>query len=288
MSDFSWQCGDWQIRILECGRLALDGGSMFGSVPRGLWERLIAPDDHHRIPLAMRLLWLENSRLEAKVLVDTGIGEKGDPKFRERFAVDQPPGVLERGLTSVGASIDEVTHVVLTHLHFDHGGGATKLSGDQLVPTFPQAQHFLQRRNFETASHPNPRERASYLPENVEPLREVSLELLEGEEEVIPGLTLTPSHGHTAGMQTVRIEGGGRVLYYPTDLAPTHHHVRTAFTMGYDLCSREIMTEKTALFGRAYDEEALVIFEHDPEVAGGSVVADDRGGYRFDKPIGSA
>ncbi|MEE8143561.1 MAG: MBL fold metallo-hydrolase [Planctomycetota bacterium] len=278
--------GDWRVDLLECGRFALDGGSMFGSVPRGIWERLIPPDRAHRIPLALRLMLLSHSS-GARVLVDSGVGDKFDAKFQERFALGPNPAddtPLSAALGRAGVSLDQVTHLVLTHMHFDHGGGVSRRTADgSLVPTLPEAEHFLQRANLETAENPNPRERASYLPENVVPLRETSLTLLEGEQEVLPGLRLIPTNGHTDGMQIVRLDGGGRVLYFVADLAPTHHHLHLPITMGYDLCPREIMKEKQRIWQQAMAEEATLVFEHDPEVATGRITL-ERGKYRLQTP----
>jgi glyoxylase-like metal-dependent hydrolase (beta-lactamase superfamily II) len=228
----------------------------------------------------MRLLLLDNARLGVRVLIDTGLGDKFDAAFRERFAVVDPeptvtpapvrPLPLATALARIGLGIDAVTHVLLTHLHFDHGGGVSyRAAGGELLPTFPAAVHYLQRRNLATARQPNLRERASYLPENVDVLSQVPLRLLDGHDEILPGLSVLTSDGHTEGLQLPRLEGGGRVLYYLADLAPTHHHLHPAYTMGYDLCAREIMSEKQRLFERALGEQAVVVFEHDTQVAAG-------------------
>ncbi len=210
------------------------------------------------------------------VLVDTGIGDKFDERFADMFAIRNRD--TERGqtpvaaaLADVGVEVEQVTHLILTHMHFDHGGGVSVRDDHGFRPAFPGARHYLQRANFTTAENPNPRESASYLRENLDPLRDVALELLDGEEEVLPGIRVTPSNGHTLGMQTVRVEGGGQVLYYLADLAPTHHHLHLPFTMGYDLCARDIMEEKHALLSGAVEEQAHLVFEHDPEVAHGRV-----------------
>ncbi|MFQ5654486.1 MAG: MBL fold metallo-hydrolase [Planctomycetota bacterium] len=282
---FPGKFGDWRVQTLACGRFALDGGAMFGAVPRVLWERRIAPDAAHRIPMAMRLLLVRHRSGRPTILVDAGVGDKFDAAFRDRFAIegpqvggDGPP--LFKVLAAAGVSPGEVTDVVITHLHFDHGGGfIVRESGGDAVPAFPGARHYLQGANLDTAEHPNPRERASYIPENFRPLREIDLVLLEGGEEIRPGIRLIPSHGHTAGMQTVRVEGGGRVLHYLADLAPTHHHLHIPFTMGYDICAREIMLEKERLLRVALEEEALLIFEHDPHVEA-AIAGFDRGKYR--------
>ncbi len=264
--------GPWRAQFLECGTLALDGGAMFGSVPRVLWEKMIPPDAAHRIPLAMRLVLLRHASGSPVVLVDSGVGDKIDVRFRQMFDVRLPtaaPGrtPLEATLAAAGVAPESVTHVILTHLHFDHGGGATRRDGERVVPVFPRAEHFLQRRNWDTARSPNARERASYLPENVEPLAAARLELLGGPAEVLPGISVLLSEGHTAGLQMVRVEGGERSLYFVADLAPTHHHVHLPFCMGYDLCVRTILEEKAALWPRIAAENGILVFEHDPSVA---------------------
>ncbi|MCA8962666.1 MAG: MBL fold metallo-hydrolase, partial [Planctomycetes bacterium] len=159
--------GPWRVDAVEAGGLSLDGGSMFGSVPRGLWQKRIAPDAEHRIPLAMRLLLLRHRIEDRVVLIDTGIGDKFDATFAERFAVKAPDGEsdgtlpLEVALGELGVSLGEVTDVVLTHLHFDHGGGVSRRAATgEVLPTFPTATHYLQRSNLETAERPNSRERA--------------------------------------------------------------------------------------------------------------------------------
>ena len=274
-SEYSARLGDWSVRSLRSGDFALDGGAMFGSVPRPLWERWIAPDALHRIPLALRILVLEHIPSERLVLVDAGIGDKEDAAFRERFAIRSPP--LVEALAAAGYDPARVSDIVLTHLHFDHAGGFTRRDpAGGVVPTFPAARHFLQASNRETALDPHPRERASYFPENVAPLAEVALELVDGDAEVLPGIRVERSDGHTIGMQTVRIEGGGRVVRYLADLAPTHHHVRIPYTMGYDMCARTLMEEKERLFAAAREEGAVLLFEHDATVAAATLV-EERG-----------
>ena len=273
--DLSVDLGDWSVRTFRSGGLALDGGAMFGSVPRPMWERLVPPDAHHRIPLALRLLVLENRAENRLVLVDGGMGDKEDEAFRERFAVEGPP--LRAALTEAGIDPEAITDVIVTHLHFDHVGGLTRKEGDgKVVPTLPNARHFLQLRNRENCLAPNPRERASYLRDNIDPLSEIDLELIDGDEEILPGVRVERSDGHTFGMQTVRVEGGGKVLRYLADLAPTHHHIRLPFTMGYDMCAQTVMEEKGRMIAAAREEEATLVFEHDPVVVAATLV-EERG-----------
>ena len=165
--------GAWTAHTLETGFLWLDGGSMFGSVPKALWNRTNPADEKNRIRLAMRCLLLAGEG--RRILVDDGVGDKFTPRFGEIYRIELEPHTLERSLESLGLAPDDITDVVLTHLHFDHAGGSTRRSGDRLVPRLPRARYHVQRRNWENASAPNPRERASYLPENFMPLLEAGV-----------------------------------------------------------------------------------------------------------------
>lgn len=258
--------GDWRVSILESGYLWLDGGSMFGSVPKPLWSRTYPPDEKNRIRLAMRCLLLEGRG--RRVLVDVGVGDKFSPKLTEIYRVEHDATTLERALAARGLAPADVTDVLLTHLHFDHAGGSTRRDGDRLVPTFPRARYHVQARNLDNARKPNPRERASYLPENFEPLAEANvLATFDGAGSPWPGIELIPAHGHTRGQQLVRVAGPEGALYYVADLIPTAAHVRIPFVMGYDMAAIETMQEKRALLARAAGEGAWVLLEHDPEIA---------------------
>ena len=264
--------GRWSVRVIECGGLRLDGGAMFGSVPRVIWERCIEPDAQHRIPLATRLLLLEDSESDHVVVVDAGVGDKEDSSFRDRFAVqfpqgeDEPP--LRRAIRSHGVDPDRVTDLIITHLHFDHVGGATALDESGIsCPVFPSATHWIQQANWNTAIDPNPREKASYMPHNIEPLEGTRLQKIDGDGEILPGITVERVDGHTLGMQTIRVEGGGQVLRYLTDLAPTRHHLRVAWTMGYDISAITVIEEKARILETALEEQAILILEHDPDSA---------------------
>ncbi len=259
------ELGDWTLHTLETGALWLDGGAMFGSVPRSLWSRSNPPDERNRIRLAMRCLLLVGHG--RRVLVDVGLGGKSDAKFRDIFRLEDAP-TLGDSLAAEGFGSGDVTDVVLTHLHFDHAGGATVRDGDALRPAFPQAGYHVQRRNWENAHAPNPRERASYLRENFDPLEQAGvLGFWQGDTRPWPGVSLVTAEGHTRGQQLVRIEGGGRVVYFVADLIPMAAHVRIPYVMGYDIAAIETMAEKQSLLGRAVDEGAWIVLEHDPETA---------------------
>lgn len=266
--------GSWRIHTLETGFLWLDGGAMFGSVPKPLWNRTNPADERNRIRLAMRCLLLEGEG--RVVLVDDGAGDKMSPKLADIYRIEHDATTLERALAGVGRKVEDVTDVVLTHLHFDHAGGSTRREGDRLVPRLPRARYHVQRRNLENARDPNPRERASYLLENFEPLAEAGvLETWDGAGAPWPGFEIVTAEGHTRGQQLVRVSGPEGVLYFVADLIPTASHVRIPFVMGYDVAAIETMAEKRALLERAVAERAWICLEHDPATAVARPVAKD-------------
>jgi glyoxylase-like metal-dependent hydrolase (beta-lactamase superfamily II) len=258
--------GDWTVHTLETGFLWLDGGSMFGSVPKPLWSRSNPPDKRNRIRLAMRCLLLEGQG--RRVLVDDGIGDKFPPKLVDIYRVEPDASTLEQALARHDLGVEDITDVVLTHLHFDHAGGSTRSENGRLVPRLPRARYFVQRRNWENASRPNARERASYLPENFQPLMDAGvLTLWDGPQHPWPGIELFLAEGHTRGQQLLRIAGPQGILYFVADMIPTATHVRIPYVMGYDVAALETMQEKAALLSRACDEGAWICLEHDPALA---------------------
>ena len=275
----------YQIDLVEAGRVRLDGGAMFGVVPRPLWERRIVPDERNRIPLAMRCLLLRgHGRV---VLVDTGLGHKADAKFEEIYGVDHGHSTLLGSLAALGVEPQDVTDVLLTHLHFDHAGGASRRTdaGD-LVLTFPRAAHYVSADHWAWA-HESERERASFLPENLDPLeasgRLVLLDraaLADPETEwpsAPPNLAFEVADGHTVGQVLPRVTDGERSLFYAADLVPTAAHVAPLWIMAYDVDPLDTLADKQAVLARAAREGWLVVFEHDPRVASARVVATDRG-----------
>ena len=221
---------------------------MFGSVPRTMWQKRQTPDAHNRILLATRLLWIEAESDPAgpRILVDTGNGDKFDERFQEMFAIESRPP------EEWGVPLDELTDVVLTHLHFDHAGGVTRRGGDSAVePSFPGARVHLQRANLDNARDPWDRERASYLPENFEPLASVDLNLVEGAAELLPDLRVEVADGHTQGLQWLLVGSGEGAVAYPADLIPTSSHLHLPWIMGYDRCPDTTYREKRRFLDRA-------------------------------------
>ncbi len=258
--------GAWQLDTLETGGLWLDGGAMFGSVPKTLWSRSHPADERNRIRLAARaLLARGHGRC---VLVDVGVGDTLGPKLDAIYRVGEDGGSLEGALAALALSAGDVTDVVLTHLHFDHAGGSLRREGERLVPRLPRARHFVQRRNWENALAPNPRERASYLADTFRPLEaNGALTLWDGPQRPWPDFELLTAEGHTRGQQLARVAGDGTALYFVADLIPTAAHVRIPFVMGYDVAAIETMAEKRRLLERAAAERAWICLEHDPEMA---------------------
>jgi len=258
--------GGWTLTAVETGHFWLDGGAMFGSVPKPLWSKSHPPDERNRIRLAMRCLLAQGHG--RRVLVDDGIGDKFSTKLADIYRIEANGPRLESSLAALGLTVDDITDVVLTHLHFDHAGGSTRIEGGRLVPRLPRARYYVQKRNYENACRPNPRERASYLAENFVPLLEAGvLELREGGGELWPGFEVLPADGHTRGQQLPRISGPEGSAYFVADLIPTAAHVRVPFVMGYDVAAIETMDEKIWVLDHACAEQAWVLLEHDPEIA---------------------
>ena len=272
----SIRLGDFRLDVVTDGTFRLDGGAMFGVVPRVLWERVFPPDEKNRIRLGLNCLLVRTG--EETVLVDTGIGEKWNDREREMFGVAHEttvPAELER----LGLTVDDVDVVICTHLHFDHAGGNTRRNGSgEVVATFPRARYVVQAGELATARDPHERERASYLPENWEPLvASGQLETVDGEAEIVPGIRVFPVRGHNDWTQLVEIESEGERAVYFADIVPTTRHLKPALVMGYDLYPVELLERKKELLGRAVDEEWLCVFEHDHETPVARLVRDDGG-----------
>ena len=270
--------GDIEVHALLDGFFALDGGAMFGVVPRVVWQKKHPPDDRNRVRLALRTLLIRAG--ERIFLVDTGIGAKFPDKYRDMYGIEASTPGLPAALEAIGLSVASITDVIVTHLHFDHAGGATTRRPDgTLEPTFPNARFHIQRSNWDWALNPNDREKASYLRENFEPLHAAGrVDLLEGPCELAPGISVLVTDGHTRGQQMVRVTSGGRTVLYPGDLVPTASHLRTAWTMAYDIEPLKVMEEKSRLLTDAAAGGWVVCFEHDPTVAA-CTIKPDTGGF---------
>ncbi len=262
----SFILGDYKITILNVGQLALDGGAMFGVVPKVLWEKLLPVDEKNRIPLGLNCLLIEYQ--DQKCLLDTGVGTKFSSKHQEMYGIQQS-APIEAYLEPLGLKPKDMTHLMLTHLHFDHAGGTTTFNEDgEVIPTFESAQTFIHTGEWHDAHHPSPKSKASYLKENFQPLKDTGkLTLLEGpSNEIFPGLTLRVTGGHTESHQILTLETTQGGLIYWGDIIPTHHHLKIPYVMGYDLYPVETMQIKEALLKEAFEKGWLNVFEHDIEV----------------------
>jgi glyoxylase-like metal-dependent hydrolase (beta-lactamase superfamily II) len=268
--------GSIRIHAIEAGVQQLDGGAMFGVVPKPLWERRIPADARNRIPLALRCLLVEAPH--ALVLIDTGIGNKEDEKFRDIYGVSNAgqPTRLENGIREAGFDPSDVDIVLNTHLHFDHAGGNTFVDSDGVVsPSFPGARHVVQRGELDFAASTNERIRASYLAHNFQPITEAGLwDRIEGEGEVTAGVRVVPTPGHTPFHQSVLIASEDEVACYLADVCPTSAHLPLPWIMGYDLEPLVTLESKRGLWARALAEEWLLVFEHDPRVPWGRLDPD--------------
>jgi glyoxylase-like metal-dependent hydrolase (beta-lactamase superfamily II) len=274
--------GRWTVHAIQAGGQKLDGGAMFGVVPRPLWEKRIAPDARHRIQLGMRCLLVEHE--SGLVLIDNGAGNKENDKFHEIYGVENASSLgdrttqLEEGLGQLGMTPADIDVVINTHLHFDHAGGNTAVRPDgRIEPTFPRARYVVQRGEFEYATHTNERTAASYFPNNFVPVRDAGrFEFVDGEHEVVQGITVVPTPGHVPYHQSVVLRSGGETAFYPADLVPTAAHLPLPWIMGYDVEPLVSLESKRRMLKRAEQEQWLMIFEHDAAVAWGHVAHDGK------------
>ncbi len=276
------QIGDYRIEIIPDTEFRLDGGAMFGVVPRVLWEKVCPPDELNRIRLNMNCLFVETAT--EKILIETGIGEKWTEKQLRNYGIFRRAPFAETLFEKTACLPEDITIVVNTHLHFDHAGGNTifessqqsaisgqlkenqrpKTEDQKPIPQFPNARYFVSKSEFEHASNPTERDRASYLVENWQPIIESGqLELKPDEYEVAPGLTVKKIRGHSETMQTVCLRRGGETLYGFADLIPTRAHLPLAWIMSYDLFPTETLEAKKNLIPRAVRENWICLFYHD-------------------------
>jgi glyoxylase-like metal-dependent hydrolase (beta-lactamase superfamily II) len=258
--------GEFQVDVVSDGDFWMDGGGMFGVVPKPLWERLMPPDERNRVRLATNCLLVR--RGGDVVLIEAGMGRKFSKKYRDIYGLTDEV-TLEQSLRAAGVEPADVTHVVLTHLHFDHCGAAAVRNADgAVVPAFPNARHIIQRAEWEEALNPSAATDTSYDQSLLRPLDEAGLvELVDGETDVVPGVRTEPVTGHTPSHQVVRIESGGRVLVFVGDLIPSSHHVRTHYNAAYDMHTAENLLNKLAFLDQACEGGWLLCFYHDPDVA---------------------
>lgn len=257
--------GPFHLYSIEAGRFRLDGGAMFGVVPKTLWSRQIKSDDKNRIPMAMRCLLITSENTGRTYLVDNGIGTKFDEKFENIYQIDFEHSNLIDSLDYHGFEPGDITDVIFSHLHFDHCGGTTYYddSGD-LKHTFPNATYHVTEEHLDTATNPNAREKASFHPNNIEPITKSDrLNVVEKRHNFEDGLTAIPVDGHTIGQQLPRIDVEDTTIVFAADLLPTHVHVPLPWIMGYDMYPVTTLEEKEAILDQATEENWYFFLEHD-------------------------
>ena len=274
--------GDLELTPLSDGFLRLDGGAMFGVIPKPLWEKRAPADERNRIRLAMRPLLVRGS---AKTLIiDAGIGGKMDSKSVDLYGVDRSSH-LDHALADAGLNADDIEIVLASHLHFDHAGGFTdRTAGGNVVPRFRNARYVVRTGEWEDATHPHERNRASYLAENFVPLRDAGvLDLQPDDGQIVPGVRVVRTGGHTMHHQIVMIESGGRTAVFAADLIPTTAHLDLPWIMGYDLYPMETLAFKRRFVREAIEHEYVMFFEHDPQIAAGYIREKD--GRKYVEPL---
>jgi len=257
--------GSYELHPIETGRFALDGGAMFGVVPRPLWEKTQPPDDRNRITLAARALLLVGG--ERRILIDAGNGSKYNEKLTAIYKMDTSRFDLISSLRRIRVDPAEITDVILTHLHFDHAGGSTTILNGRPAPTFPNARYYVQYEQWLAATKPTERDRASFVADDFIPLYERGmLQFTEGEREILPGISVRVLHGHTAALQCPIISDGRTKLFFCADLVPTRSHLQLPWIMAYDLRPLVTLEEKRRILREAAEDRWTLFFEHDPEV----------------------
>jgi glyoxylase-like metal-dependent hydrolase (beta-lactamase superfamily II) len=271
--------GKYELFPIETGRFSLDGGAMFGIIPKPLWEKLNPPDERNRIELAARALLLIGDG--KNILIDNGNGSKFTPKQIDIYRLDDSNYELKKSLVQLGIAPADITDVILTHLHFDHAGGSTYRENGKLTPMFPNARYWVQKAHWENALAPTEKDRASFMPDDFMPLmNEGMLHFIDGEKEIFDNIRVIVTNGHTSAQQLPLISDGNSTLLFCCDLFPTTSHIPLPYIMGYDCRPLITLEDKKKLLRRAVDENWILFFEHDPRTVFGKVASNEKG-YMF-------
>ena len=267
--------GDYDIYSIETSEFSLDGGAMFGIIPKPIWEREASSDALNRIDMVTRSLLLCSD--EKKILIDTGNGTKWEEKYRDIYNIDTSRYNIENSLTKYGFSADDITDIINTHLHFDHAGGNTKIDDGSIVPTFPNAKYWVTKEHWELANHPSQKDSGSFIEHDWKVLAENGMiETVNGNEPFIKGIDSYITQGHTAGLLHPMISDGTKTLFYGADIFPLAAHISIPWVMAYDVQPVVTMKEKEILLPKMQDEEWILFLEHDPKIQACTVHQDGK------------
>ncbi len=257
--------GPFELFSLRTGDFRLDGGAMFGVVPKTLWNKSLEADENNRIPMTMRCLLIKSNNTGKVYLIDNGVGDKFDEKMAGIYDLDFSTYTLDRSLEFHGFAKEDITDIIFSHLHFDHCGGSTYFDENgSLKYAFPNAVHHVNEKHWETATNPNKRERASFLKENIEPLKSFDKMSMVGDDHLFEeGLSTIVVNGHTLGQQLPVIQAEGKTIVFMADLLPTHVHVPLPWVMGYDMYPAQTLLEKEDFLNKASEGEWFLYLEHD-------------------------
>ena len=277
------KAGNYTLYSIETSQFSLDGGAMFGIIPKTLWEKEAPADEYNRIQMVTRSLLVVSN--ERKIIIDTGNGDKWDDKNRSRYNIDLDKINLSSSLEKYGFIPADITDVFCTHLHFDHAGGNTSIEDGKIVPTFPNATYWIHQDNWDLANSPSEKDRGSYLAENWSVLAENGMiEYVTDREEFLPGIEIMLTYGHTIGMMHPLIKDGNNTVFYAADIFPMAAHVPLAWVMAYDLNPVQTIKEKRSLLPTMVDKNWTVFFEHDPLRQAGKVTMDGKH-YRLKEAV---
>ncbi len=267
--------GDYDLYSIETSEFSLDGGAMFGIIPKPIWEREAPSDALNRIDMVTRSLLLCSD--EKKILIDTGNGTKWEEKYRDIYNIDTSRYNIENSLTKYGFSADDITDIINTHLHFDHAGGNTKIDDGSIVPTFPNAKYWVTKEHWELANHPSQKDSGSFIEHDWKVLAENGMiETVNGNEPFIKGIDSYITQGHTAGLLHPMISDGTKTLFYGADIFPLAAHISIPWVMAYDVQPVVTMKEKEILLPKMQDEEWILFLEHDPKIQACTVHQDGK------------
>ncbi|MFA5805518.1 MAG: MBL fold metallo-hydrolase [Melioribacteraceae bacterium] len=268
--------GKYELKVIETGVFGLDGGAMFGIIPKPLWSKFNPADEQNRVTLhARNLLLVSDSR---KILIDTGIGSDWDEKFKQIYRLDQSKLTLSDSLNKLKIKPEDITDVLLTHLHFDHTGGSTYLKDGNWIPTFPNAKYYVQKKHFEWALNPTDRDRGSFIQNRYVPLhKEGLLNFIDGDVSFDDEIEFLTINGHTSFQQMIKVHDSSNTVLFCGDLFPFTSHIPIPYVMGYDLQPLVTVQEKKKILPIAIEQNWKLFFEHDPEVIMATVAESQRG-----------